>query len=164
MLGPAELVLNDFMITQWFKRITFLYSRIRSNYPSCMKPFFVLLSYILVASPHFANACRCDFEHLNKALKAPEIAESAFIALYKGEYFEIRKNWKPVPSSKFKTESSRPGHKTKCDLNLVSGQEYLIISTEKTKDPFPLNICSSSALKVSEAQDLISRLDKISGK
>tara|TARA_B110001454_G_C12723280_1_gene436278 strand:+ start:34462 stop:34845 length:384 start_codon:yes stop_codon:yes gene_type:complete len=119
-----------------------------------------LLSFVLVAQPVFVFACSCNFGNLNKALKYPTAAESAFIALYKDGYFEVRKNWKPVPSLKFKTESSWPGHTTKCDLNLDSGQEYLIISTEKAKEPFQLNICSSSAFKVSEAKEIISKLNK----
>lgn len=125
-----------------------------------MKSLLFLLSSIVVAFPHFVFACKCNFEHLNKLLKDPTTANSAFIAVYKSGSFEVRKNWKPVPSSKFKIESSWPGHKTTCDLDLVSGQEYLIISIAKTKEPFSLSLCTAKVVKVSEAQEIISKLEK----
>lgn len=148
------------VIFEWLFLTPNLYNSRLSRYHLSMKSIIIILANMIVAVPQIVFACSCNFEYLNKVINDPAHASSAFIALYKDHHFEVSKNWKPVPSSKIKVESSWPGHVTKCDINLISGQEYLVISTEKTKEPYSLSICSSKVVKKGEAQEIISKLEK----
>ncbi len=118
--------------------------------------FFIIFG---ILGPSISQACSCNFEYLKKITNNPKNASSSFIALFKDGYFEVKRNWKPVPSIKFKTSASFSGHVTKCDMNLTTNQEYLILSTENTEDPMRLSICSVNAIKLKDAKDLIAKLD-----
>ncbi|MBY0416119.1 MAG: hypothetical protein K2Q18_18245 [Bdellovibrionales bacterium] len=119
--------------------------------------FLFLISLLFTWST--AQACKCDFSELKMIVENPTKAASAFVGVWNNGYFDIKKSWKGEPLKKIQMRHSGDRSMSKCDLNLIDGKEYVVVSLDKFKEGAPLKLCSTYANAEDEGKKIIEKLE-----